>query len=78
MIVPPNRINATKVQSVGSTGNKDWQATENLERNTLLAASQFHGDYWNTRYGWSDRFRSTLFALNEQTRRWQKAEVINW
>jgi hypothetical protein len=58
-------------------GSKDCVATEKFEFQSLLAASQFHGDFWNTHFAFTDRFRSTLYLLNDLSNRWQKTEMIN-
>jgi hypothetical protein len=58
--------------------SKDLQMSAKFEFQNPLAASQFHRDFWNARFGWSDRFCSTMYAFNDETHRWQKAEVINW
>lgn len=52
-------------------------AAEKFEFRSLVAASQFHGDFWNANFAWTDRFHSTMYILDELSRRWQKAEVIN-
>lgn len=51
---------------------------KSFERNSLFAASQFHGDFWNDHVAWSDKFRSTMYTLDDQSRRWKKIEIINW
>jgi hypothetical protein len=59
-------------------GCRASRVTQEFERDSLMAASQFHGEFWNTRYAWSHKFRSTMYSLNDQSRRWHKAETINW
>jgi hypothetical protein len=59
-------------------GSPDLFANRVFERSSLIAASRFHGEFWNINFAWSDRFYSTLYVLSGGTRRWQKAEVINW
>lgn len=58
-------------------GSRKLAVVEKFELHSLVAASQFHGDFWNARFAWTDRFRSTMYVLDELSRRWQKAEVIN-
>lgn len=58
-------------------GSQGFVAVEKIEFQSILAASQFNGDFWNTRFAWSDRFRSTLYVLSDSSHRWQKVEVIN-
>lgn len=57
--------------------SRDLVAIEKLEFRSMVAASQFHGDFWNANFAWSDKFCSTMYALDQLSHRWQKAEVIN-
>lgn len=57
---------------------RDIIAIEKFECPSLPAASHIHGDYWNMHFATADRYRSTMYLLNDLSRRWQKAEVINW
>ena len=58
-------------------GFPELLAVDKFECPSLLTASQFHGDFWNANFAWTDRFRSTMYVLDEPSRRWQKTEVIN-
>ena len=59
-------------------GQRDDSIIEFFELQSTVAASRFHGDFWNIHFASSDRYRSTMYLLNNLSRRWQKAEVINW
>ena len=57
---------------------KDVVTSESFECASMLAASQFHGDFWNAHFASNDRFSTTMSVFNEETQRWRVAEVINW
>lgn len=58
-------------------GFPEIAAVKMLEPPSLLAASRFHGDFWNASFAWTDQFRSTMYIFDELARRWLKAETIN-
>lgn len=60
-----------------SLGAREVVATGDFEFRSMGAASRYHGDFWNAQFAWTDRFRSTMYVLDDLSRRWQKAEVIN-
>lgn len=60
-----------------AVGTRELVAVQTFEMRSLAVASHLHGDIWNANFAWTDRFRSTMYILDELSRRWQKAEVIN-
>lgn len=58
-------------------GSRELVAVDRFEIFSLAAASIYHGDIWNARFAWTDRFRSTMYIFDELTRRWRVSEVIN-
>ncbi len=59
-------------------GRDDLTTSEDFEVDSVNSASQFHGDYWNRHFAWTDRFQSTMYVQNGQSLSWLKAETINW
>jgi hypothetical protein len=59
-------------------GSRDTSWSEKFECPDLLAASQYHGEVWNARFAWTDRYRSTIYLLSDISPQRQKLETINW
>jgi len=69
---------ATKIKIVTHViGYPKLSTVEEFDAPWLAKASQIHGDAWNDNFTWTDRFRSTMDILDEHSRRWKMAEVIN-
>ena len=62
---------------IRENGSRDLVATQLWTLKSLITASRYHGDFWNTQFAWTDRYYSTLYALDNHSLRWQKAETIN-